>query len=117
MRITLDIPGTVVAVGLTIMCDESTHFTLGAYNIGPDEIREGAIINIPRDSAEESPDSDLQGCWRVENVDDVRRADQVAQCEDRQFWQKDIHRSTETTASVNDSEPSQQGVMIFARSE
>lgn len=30
---------------------------------------------------------------------------------------KDIHRSTETTASVNDSELSQQGVMIFARSE
>lgn len=49
MKITLDIPGRVVAAGLTIMRDEDTHFTLGAYNIGPDEIRDGAIIKLPRE--------------------------------------------------------------------
>lgn len=63
MKITLDIPHTVVAAGLTIMRDEGTHFTLGAYNIGPDEIRDGAIIKLPRDEAKEPPNSDLpQGC-------------------------------------------------------
>lgn len=73
MKITLDIPNTVVAAVVAIWCDESTHFTLGAYNIGPDEIRDGAIIILPRDKAKESPNSDLpRGCWRVENFDDVR---------------------------------------------
>lgn len=88
MKITLDVPSTVMAATLTIICGESTYFTIGAYNISPDEIRDGAIINIPGDRAEESPDSDHQGCWRVENVDDVRRADQVVPCEDCQFWQR-----------------------------
>lgn len=73
MKITLDIPNTVVAAVLTILRDESTHFILGTYNIGPDEIRDGAIIILPRDEAKESPNSDLpRGCWRVENFDDVR---------------------------------------------
>lgn len=49
MKITLDIPHTAVAATLSIMCDESTHFTLGAYNIGPDEIHDGAIIKLPRE--------------------------------------------------------------------
>lgn len=83
MKITLDIPNTVVAAGLTILRGESTHFTLGAYNIGPDEIRDGAIIILPRDEAKESPNSDLpRGCWRVENLDDVRAAVLVTRCKD-----------------------------------
>lgn len=49
MKITLDIPNNAMAAALAIMCDESTHFTLGAYNIGSSEIRDGAIIKLPRE--------------------------------------------------------------------
>lgn len=87
MKITLDIPNTVVAAVLTILRDESTHFTLGAYNIGPDEIRDGAIIILPRDEAKESPNSDLpRGCWRVENFDDVRAAPDLGGEIFKRYW-------------------------------
>lgn len=49
MKITLDVPSTVMAATLTIIYGESTYFTLGAYNISPDEIRDGAIIKLPRE--------------------------------------------------------------------
>ena len=89
MKITLDIPNNAMAAAVSLLCNEPVFFSLKAYTLSPEEMRDGATITLPMSEAKDPPNRDLpQGCWRITNVEDVRKVDQVVPCKDCQFWQR-----------------------------